>query len=188
MYSLYNRVCDLDTYLLLPGGPGPRPSASNPLRHHPPPLAARRPTRIGASGPRLQAPLASAQPAAVQPLVGTGLGGHPCFDELGPDRNEWVSAKWLPRGCLGSRTARPYGRGRGSVMRAEGMRRGASGRSVRDSAPEARPSEVRRFLGPDPSSPLTWNPSRASSASTAAVSAQGMRKVLPTDPPPGPVL
>src|SRR5512135_1008334 len=38
----------------------------------------------------------------------------------GPDRNEWVSAKWLPPGWLGSRTDRPYGRERGSVTRAEG--------------------------------------------------------------------
>ena len=73
-------------------------------------------------------------------------------------------------------------------MRVEGMRIGASGRSTMDSAPEAWPSEVRCFLGPTPSSPLTWSPSRASSASTAAVSPQGVREALSTDPSSGSIL
>ena len=68
------------------------------------------------------------------------------------------------------------------------MRIGASGRSVKDSAPEAWPSEVRRFLGPTPSLPLTWSPSRGASASTAALSAQGVRGGLRSDPSSGSIL
>src|SRR5437867_7692665 len=68
MYTSIDNLLDLDTYLLLPGGPYPRPPATNSPHHRPPPLSARRPTRIGASGPRLQQLLSSAQPAAVQPL------------------------------------------------------------------------------------------------------------------------
>ena len=61
------------------------------------------------------------------------------------------------------------------VMRADGMTRTASGRSWLVSAPEAGPSEVHGFLGPTPSSPSLWSTSRGTSASTAAVSAEGMQ-------------
>src|SRR5450759_153857 len=56
------------TYLLLPGGFDPRHSLSNSLCHRRSPLLAGRPTRIGASGPRLQGRSVLAQPATVQPL------------------------------------------------------------------------------------------------------------------------
>jgi hypothetical protein len=54
MYKLYNIVFKIKTYLLLPGGLDPGSSATNIPHHRRPPLCARRPTRIGASGPRLQ--------------------------------------------------------------------------------------------------------------------------------------
>ena len=76
----------------------------------------------------------------------------------------------------------------GSATRADGIKEGASGRSIRDSAPEAWPSEVRSFLGPESSLPQVWGSSRGASASTEAVSAQRVREGLPTDPSPGPIL
>ena len=75
-----------------------------------------------------------------------------------------------------------------STMRAERIREAHSRRSDMDSAPEAWPSEVRSFLGPIQDSPPTGVPSRGSSASTAAVSAQGVREALPAHPPPGAIL
>ena len=75
-----------------------------------------------------------------------------------------------------------------STMRAERIREGTSRRSDMDSAPKAWPSEVRSFLGPIQDSPPTGVPSRGSSASTAAVSAQGVREALPAHPPPGAIL
>ena len=63
-----DQVLNLNTYLLLPGGHDPRLTAPNSPHHRQPPLFARRPTRIGASRPRLQGITPSAQPTALQPL------------------------------------------------------------------------------------------------------------------------
>ena len=68
MYKQYNQVLFLITYLLLPGGLDPGQALPSFLLHPLSPLLVRRPTRIGASGPRLQGGNGSAQPAAVQPL------------------------------------------------------------------------------------------------------------------------
>ena len=68
MYNRSKQVFSSIAYLLLPGGPDPRHASPSLLLHPLSPLLVRRPTRIGASGPRLRDPFASAQPAAVQPL------------------------------------------------------------------------------------------------------------------------
>src|SRR4051812_15419169 len=68
MYNRSNHIVTAITYLLLPGGARPRRPALYLLPHTPSPLLVRWPTRIGASGPRLQLRHASAQPAALQPL------------------------------------------------------------------------------------------------------------------------
>src|SRR5450759_4249074 len=56
------------TYLLLTGGSDPRHASPCFLLHLSPPLLVRWPLWIGASGPRLQNRLASAQPATLQTL------------------------------------------------------------------------------------------------------------------------
>lgn len=38
--------------------------------------------------------------------VSNGQGGHNYFGGSGPDRNQWVSVKWLPPEWLGSRMDR----------------------------------------------------------------------------------
>ena len=68
MYNRSRQVFSSITYLLLSGGRGPRHALPSVLLHPLSPLLVRRPTRIGASGPRLQDCFALAQPAAVQPL------------------------------------------------------------------------------------------------------------------------
>ena len=68
MYNRSKQVFLSITYLLLPGGPDPRQALPNFLLHLLSPLLVRRPMGIGASRPRLQDDIASAQPAAVQPL------------------------------------------------------------------------------------------------------------------------
>ena len=68
MYNRCKQVFSSITYLLLPGGLDPGQALPSFLLHPLSPLLVRRPTRIGASGPRLQGASGSAQPAAVQPL------------------------------------------------------------------------------------------------------------------------
>ena len=54
------------------------------------------------------------------------------------------------------------------------IKNGASERRIRDSASEAWPSEVSRFLGPNTSLPQIEGSSRGSPSSAETVSAQGM--------------
>src|SRR5208337_1663363 len=68
MYNRSKQVFSSITYLLLPGGLGPRHALPSFLLHSLSPLLVRWPTRIGASGPRLQGCFALAKPAAVQSL------------------------------------------------------------------------------------------------------------------------
>ena len=68
MYNRYTKVFLSITYLLRLGGLGPGQALPSFLLRSLSPLLVRRPTRIGASGPRLQGCLVLAQPAALQPL------------------------------------------------------------------------------------------------------------------------
>src|SRR4051794_15078955 len=68
MYNVSTYVLTVSTYFLHPGGDLPRRPPLSLLPHSPSPLLVRWPTRIGASGPRLQLRPGSAQPATLQPL------------------------------------------------------------------------------------------------------------------------
>ena len=68
MHNRSKQVFRPFTYLLLPGGVGPRQASPSFLLHLLSPLLVGWPTRIGASRPRLQDRLTSTQLAALQPL------------------------------------------------------------------------------------------------------------------------
>ena len=94
----------------------------------------------------------------------------------------------VPAERLGSAVDCLYAGGQGQLRGLKGSEKGASERSKRDSASEAWPSEVSRFLGPTSRLPQSWCPSRGSSAPPETLFAQGMRAALSTDPPPSPIL
>ena len=121
--------------------------------------------------------------------VSNGQRGYNFFGQMGTSPKSVSFGEVAPAGAAWKRGGSAFTlEGRDQPRGLKGSEEGASGRSKRDSASEAWPSEVRSFLGPESSLPQSWGPSRGSSASTETVSAQGVREALSTDPSPGPIL